>query len=148
MLLGADIRPQWIYAGDVNENTVADVFKGIDGVILPGDLGERDLEGKVAAIKYIREQNIPFLDILDVDILRISVYHDDYGSVLYLFVVELSDVVERQIFGLLVPSLIRILGEAHLLKWMHITGWDISPVFSGHSCKSCRYAFRAKNARW
>lgn len=63
MLLGADIRPQWIYAGDINENTVADVFKGIDSVILPGDLGERDLEGKVAAIKYIREQNIPFLGI-------------------------------------------------------------------------------------
>ena len=60
------------------------------------------------------------LDILDVDILRVSVYHDDYGSVLYLFVVELSDVVECQIFSLLVPSLIRILGEAHLLNGIFV----------------------------
>lgn len=39
------------------------LLKGVDGVLVPGGFGNRGIEGKVQAIKYAREQRIPFLGI-------------------------------------------------------------------------------------
>jgi CTP synthase len=33
------------------------------GIIVPGGFGERGTEGKIAAIKWAREKNVPFLGI-------------------------------------------------------------------------------------
>jgi len=38
-------------------------FKGIHGVLIPGGFGERGIEGKIRAISYARENNIPFFGI-------------------------------------------------------------------------------------
>ena len=38
-------------------------IKDIDGILVPGGFGSRGVEGKIAAIKYARENNIPFLGI-------------------------------------------------------------------------------------
>ena len=38
-------------------------LKDIDGILVPGGFGARGVEGKIAAIKYARENNIPFLGI-------------------------------------------------------------------------------------
>jgi CTP synthase len=35
----------------------------MDGLLIPGGFGERGVEGKIAAIRYAREQRIPFLGI-------------------------------------------------------------------------------------
>ena len=45
-----------------NEN-VAEIFEGIDAIIVPGGFGNRGIEGKIATIKYARENKIPFLGI-------------------------------------------------------------------------------------
>ena len=37
--------------------------KDIDGILVPGGFGSRGVEGKIAAIRYAREHNIPFLGI-------------------------------------------------------------------------------------
>ena len=36
---------------------------GCDGILIPGGFGNRGIEGKIAAVKYAREQNVPFLGI-------------------------------------------------------------------------------------
>ncbi|MCA8940961.1 MAG: CTP synthase [Planctomycetes bacterium] len=36
---------------------------GVDGILVPGGFGERGFEGKIAAIRYARENDIPFLGI-------------------------------------------------------------------------------------
>ena len=41
----------------------SDVLQDIDAVIVPGGFGSRGIEGKIRAIKYCRENNIPFLGI-------------------------------------------------------------------------------------
>jgi len=46
-----------------NEQDVARVLDGIDGVIVPGGFGNRGIEGKIKVIKYAREKGIPFLGI-------------------------------------------------------------------------------------
>ena len=39
------------------------VLEGVDGVLIPGGFGERGLEGKIAAIRWAREQRVPFFGI-------------------------------------------------------------------------------------
>ena len=39
------------------------MLKGYDGLLIPGGFGERGIEGKILAIKYARENNIPFFGI-------------------------------------------------------------------------------------
>jgi CTP synthase len=40
-----------------------DVLKGTDAILVPGGFGQRGVEGKIAAVRYARENNIPFLGI-------------------------------------------------------------------------------------
>ncbi|MBI2011593.1 CTP synthase [Candidatus Daviesbacteria bacterium] len=51
----------WIDAGKVLGNP--DLLKGYQGIIVPGGFGPRDIEGKIATIKYARENNIPYLGL-------------------------------------------------------------------------------------
>jgi CTP synthase len=41
----------------------SEILKDVSGVLVPGGFGDRGVEGKIEAIKYAREQNIPFLGI-------------------------------------------------------------------------------------
>ncbi|MEM7826420.1 MAG: gamma-glutamyl-gamma-aminobutyrate hydrolase family protein, partial [Candidatus Aenigmatarchaeota archaeon] len=40
-----------------------EILKSVDGVIVPGGFGKTGIEGKIAAIKYVRENKIPFLGL-------------------------------------------------------------------------------------
>lgn len=39
------------------------LLAGIDGILVPGGFGERGIEGKIRAVQYARENDIPFLGI-------------------------------------------------------------------------------------
>ena len=39
------------------------MLKDVQGIVIPGGFGNRGIEGKINAIKYVRENNIPFLGI-------------------------------------------------------------------------------------
>ena len=39
------------------------VLGGMDGILVPGGFGARAFEGKIAAARYARENNVPFLGI-------------------------------------------------------------------------------------
>jgi CTP synthase len=53
----------YIDSETLNERNVAEALKGVDGVLVPGGFGERGSEGKIAAIRYVRENLIPFFGI-------------------------------------------------------------------------------------
>ena len=57
------IKIDWILCEDINENNYIDILKGHDGILVPGGFGIRGAEGKMLAIKYARENKIPFLGI-------------------------------------------------------------------------------------
>jgi len=46
-----------------NESDVKKILEGVDGVIVPGGFGTRGTEGKIKVVKYVRENNIPYLGI-------------------------------------------------------------------------------------
>jgi CTP synthase len=52
-----------IQSEHINVDNVAQLLHGVDGVLVAPGFGERGFEGKVAAIRYVREQNIPFFGI-------------------------------------------------------------------------------------
>lgn len=57
------VKPQisWIDASRLAEKP--EQLSKFDGVIVPGGFGSRDVEGKIAAVKYVRENNIPYLGL-------------------------------------------------------------------------------------
>jgi CTP synthase len=55
-----DLR--WIAADDVERDGTA-ALHGVDAVIVPGGFGVRGVDGKVAAIRYARENGVPFLGL-------------------------------------------------------------------------------------
>lgn len=57
------IEIDWILADDINESNYEDILKEHDGILVPGGFGLRATEGKILAIKYAREHNVPFLGI-------------------------------------------------------------------------------------
>lgn len=59
------VKIKWIEATDIEDNKIKieDALKDVDGVIVPGGFGKRGVEGKIAAIKYVRENDIPCLGL-------------------------------------------------------------------------------------
>ncbi|MAT68054.1 MAG: CTP synthetase [Planctomycetaceae bacterium] len=59
----AQIRIARIRSEEVEAEGPERMLSGYDGVLVPGGFGERGIEGKVAAIRYAREKNVPFFGI-------------------------------------------------------------------------------------
>jgi CTP synthase len=55
---GIGIKLNWIDSEDKNMN-----LEGMDAILVPQGWGKRGIEGKVMAIKYARENNIPYLGL-------------------------------------------------------------------------------------
>ena len=59
-LAKVDIR--YIDAEDIESDGVA-LLKNLDAILVPGGFGDRGINGKIEAVRYARENNIPFLGI-------------------------------------------------------------------------------------
>lgn len=59
------ININWVDSESLEDSKVnlKEVFKNSKGILVPGGFGSRGIEGKIKAIKYARENNIPFLGI-------------------------------------------------------------------------------------
>ena len=61
---GADPELTWINSKKYDKNPkLVSELKQYDGVIVPGGFGEKGIEGKIAVIKYVRENKIPYLGL-------------------------------------------------------------------------------------
>jgi CTP synthase len=56
------VNIHFIESTDIEERGTA-VLQGMDAILVPGGFGERGVEGKIAAVRYAREQRIPYLGI-------------------------------------------------------------------------------------
>jgi len=57
------VNVKWISSEDVTKDSVANILSGLDGVLVAPGFGERGLEGKIEAIRFVRENKIPFFGI-------------------------------------------------------------------------------------
>lgn len=53
----------WINSEEVNAGNAHETLKICDGIIVPGGFGERGIDGMIAAVKYARENNVPYFGI-------------------------------------------------------------------------------------
>lgn len=54
---------QYIDSEEIEEKGAAHVLGGFDAILIPGGFGHRGTEGKISAVQFARENNIPFLGI-------------------------------------------------------------------------------------
>ncbi len=60
---GVKVEIEWIQAEDVEGLLASDRLRHLDGIVIPGGFGARGVEGKIAAAKYAREENLPCLGL-------------------------------------------------------------------------------------
>ncbi|KRM28132.1 CTP synthase [Schleiferilactobacillus harbinensis] len=59
----SEIELTKVQSENVTEDNVAELMAGAQGIIVPGGFGNRGVEGKILAIQYAREHNVPFLGV-------------------------------------------------------------------------------------
>ena len=59
----ASVNIKWVDSETVTDENAAEVFSDVSGILVPGGFGSRGIEGKISAIRYARENNIPFLGL-------------------------------------------------------------------------------------
>ena len=57
------VHIKWVDSETVTGETVADILGDVDGILVPGGFGSRGIEGKITAIRYAREHQLPFLGL-------------------------------------------------------------------------------------
>jgi len=57
------VQIEWIHSESINDDNVAEKLKGLKGILVAPGFGQRGIEGKISAIKYARENGVPFFGI-------------------------------------------------------------------------------------
>ncbi|MDT8715606.1 CTP synthase [Clostridium sp. 19966] len=59
----ANVDIKWINACDLDKNNADELLSDCQGVLVPGGFGDRGIEGKIEAVRWARENKVPFLGI-------------------------------------------------------------------------------------
>ena len=59
----SEVEIKWINSENITKNNLSETFEGVNGIIVPGGFGDRGIEGMILAIRYARENKIPFFGI-------------------------------------------------------------------------------------
>lgn len=57
------VRIKWVDATTLDRDNSTEVFQEVQGILVPGGFGDRGVEGKIEAVRYARENKVPFLGI-------------------------------------------------------------------------------------
>ena len=57
------VNVRFIHSEHISKKTNGKILQGLDGILVAPGFGERGIEGKIEAVRYARENNIPFLGI-------------------------------------------------------------------------------------
>ena len=80
------VKINWIESEDLTISNLDNKLSQSDGILVPGGFGKRGSEGKILAIKYARENNIPYfgicfgMQLAAIEAVRNILYIDDASS--------------------------------------------------------------------
>ena len=57
------VNLEWIHSESINNDNVEEKLKGLQGILVAPGFGSRGISGKITAVKFAREQKVPFLGI-------------------------------------------------------------------------------------
>jgi len=61
--LGIEVNINWVHSTDLERGRGWDLVRSADGIIVPGGFGSRGIEGKIQAIRYARQERVPYLGL-------------------------------------------------------------------------------------
>ncbi|MCH4207752.1 MAG: CTP synthase [Solobacterium sp.] len=77
---GAHIDIKWVESEGITDETAPQLLGDVQGIIVPGGFGDRGIEGMIAAARYARENNVPYLGLcLGMQIAVIEFARDVLG---------------------------------------------------------------------
>ena len=59
----ATVNIKWVDSETVTPENVEELLRDVDGILVPGGFGSRGIEGKICAISYARNHDMPFLGL-------------------------------------------------------------------------------------
>ncbi|KGG14530.1 MULTISPECIES: CTP synthase [unclassified Prochlorococcus] len=59
----ASLNIEWVSAERIEKEGAEILLRGVDAIVVPGGFGNRGVNGKISAIKWAREQRVPFLGL-------------------------------------------------------------------------------------
>ena len=59
----SEVTIKWVDSEEVTDENAKDILGDVSGILVPGGFGDRGIEGKISAIRYARENQIPFLGL-------------------------------------------------------------------------------------
>ena len=60
---GVKVQIRWVNSEDINDENAPQILAGCQGILVPGGFGGRGIDGMISAIRYAREQGVPFFGI-------------------------------------------------------------------------------------
>ncbi len=61
--LGREVEIEWIHSAELEKGRGWEQVHRVDGIVVPGGFGSRGIEGKIAAARYAREHDVPYLGL-------------------------------------------------------------------------------------
>jgi len=83
---GVEVKIDWVHSSELEKDRGWEAVRNADGVLVPGGFGSRGIEGKIKAIRYARENKIPYLglclgmQLMVVEFARYLMGSDDPNS--------------------------------------------------------------------
>jgi len=57
------VKVRWVHSESLTPNNIETKLKGVNGILVAPGFGDRGIDGKIKAVQYARENNIPFFGI-------------------------------------------------------------------------------------
>jgi CTP synthase len=113
----------WIDAERLERSrSVAAVLGGLDGIVVPGGFGKRGIEGKLKAIRYAREQKIPYLGLCYGMQLMVVEYARNVARITRAHTTEIEAKTPHPVIDIL-PEQKELLLEKKLGASMRLGAW-------------------------
>jgi CTP synthase len=77
---GVEVDVRWVDSETLGEEDVHETLDDVDGILVPGGFGSRGVPGKLAAVRFARENRVPFLGLcLGMQVAAIEIARNVVG---------------------------------------------------------------------
>lgn len=118
-----NLKPEitWLDSGKVLDNV--GILKKYQGIIVPGGFGSRDIEGKIATIKYARENEIPYFGLCYGMQLAVVEYARDVLELSEAHTTEIDPETKYPVIHIMPDQLKKMLNREYGAT-MRLGAWD------------------------
>ena len=95
------VNIRWIHSESLTTDNVPEKLKGLNGILVAPGFGDRGIEGKIDAIRYARENNVPFLGICLGMQMAVIEFSRNVLGLKDAFSIEMNDKTKHPVINLM-----------------------------------------------